>query len=91
MSAFMPVDVSIFRHEFITIFRFEEATTLHPADFSLIECIDDSLLRYEEENETVFLAKDVMERLRQLTVDPRFKMANPNRRYPRIQRYPRRW
>ncbi|KAH6909414.1 hypothetical protein BKA70DRAFT_1102392, partial [Coprinopsis sp. MPI-PUGE-AT-0042] len=84
-SPFLPVEVHLFRHEFITIFRFVETTTLHPSDFTIIECLDSSRLRYEEESETVFLAKDLIERLRQLTVDPR-KLAFQNRRYP-LQRY----
>ncbi|KAF6744851.1 hypothetical protein DFP72DRAFT_1078063 [Ephemerocybe angulata] len=70
-SPFLPIDVNVFKHEFITIFRFSESTTLHPADFQVIEAIDDSLLRYEEENQTVFLAKSLMEHLRRFSADPR--------------------
>ncbi|KAF8872420.1 hypothetical protein BD779DRAFT_1452767 [Infundibulicybe gibba] len=66
-SALTTVDVKIFRHEFITIFRFSETRTFHPADITIIETIDDRLTRYEEENETVFLARDLMERMRKLT------------------------
>ncbi|EDR12119.1 uncharacterized protein LACBIDRAFT_311123 [Laccaria bicolor S238N-H82] len=69
-SALTTVDVKIFRHEFITIFRFSEATSLHPADICILEPIDEKLTRYEEENETVFLAKDLMDKLRKMT-DPR--------------------
>ena len=56
-SALTAVDVKIFRHEFITIFRFSEATSLHPADICILEPIDEGLTRYEEENETVFFGK----------------------------------
>jgi hypothetical protein len=73
-SALTTVDIKRFRHEFITIFRFAENQTLHPADISILEPIDASLTRYEEENETVFLARDVMERMRKLT-DPRRSMG----------------
>lgn len=69
-SALTAVDVKIFRHEFITIFRFSEATSLHPADICILEPIDEQLTRYEEENETVFLAKDLVDKLRKMT-DPR--------------------
>lgn len=79
ISSLGPVDVKIFRHEFITIFRFSEIKTLHPADICIIEEIDDSLTRYEEENDTVFLARDLMCRLRNLS----------DRRLPmQIKRYP---
>ncbi|KIM42202.1 hypothetical protein M413DRAFT_53349, partial [Hebeloma cylindrosporum] len=69
-SALTTLDVKVFRHEFITIFRFAEHRTLHPADIAILEPIDEQLTRYEEDNETVFLARDVMERMRKLS-DPR--------------------
>lgn len=67
-SALTTVDVKIFRHEFITIFRLLTTKTLHPSDIQIIENIDDQLKYYEQEKETVFLAKNVMERLRKLTL-----------------------
>ncbi|KAG2003530.1 hypothetical protein CC2G_004126 [Coprinopsis cinerea AmutBmut pab1-1] len=87
MSPFMPVEVNLFRHEFVTIFRFDQSTIVHPSDFSIIECIDDSRIRYEEENETVFLAKDLMERLRELTTDPSKLAFQTRQRYPLQKRY----
>jgi len=65
------VDVKVFRHEFISIFRFAEYRTLHPTDIAILEPIDEQLTRYEEENETVFLARDVMERMRKLSAPRR--------------------
>jgi hypothetical protein len=62
------VDAIIFAHEFINIFRFSHCTVVHPADIRVIDPIDDDSARYEEENGTVFLAKDVMERFSKLTV-----------------------
>lgn len=81
-SALTTIDVKIFKHEFITIFRFSEATTLHPADISILEPIDDSMTRYEEEGGTVFLAKELMDHLRKYT-DPRLTMM----RYSRFPQY----
>ncbi|KAJ7681153.1 hypothetical protein B0H17DRAFT_1206089 [Mycena rosella] len=66
-SALTTVDVKIFRHEFIHIFRYLECKTLHPADVHILELIDDQNKSYEEENDTVFLAKDVMARMSKLT------------------------
>ncbi|KAJ7154610.1 permease for cytosine/purines, uracil, thiamine, allantoin-domain-containing protein [Mycena filopes] len=57
-SALTTVDVKIFRHEFIHIFRYLECRTLHPADVHIIELIDDHHKNYDEESDTVFLAKD---------------------------------
>jgi len=73
-SALTTVDVKLFRHEFITIFRFAQNITLHPSDICIVEPIDERLTRYEEENETVFLARALMERMRKLT-DPRMMMG----------------
>ncbi|KAF8231029.1 hypothetical protein L208DRAFT_1209509, partial [Tricholoma matsutake] len=67
MSALTTVDAKIFRHEFITIFRLSETKTLHPSDISIVELINDYHLRYEEENETVFLARELMDRMRMMT------------------------
>jgi hypothetical protein len=58
--------VKIFRHEFISIFRFSHCDTVHPADINILEQIDNQLTRYEEENGTVFLAREIMERLRKM-------------------------
>ncbi|KAJ7669419.1 hypothetical protein DFH06DRAFT_1180906 [Mycena polygramma] len=66
-SALTTVDVKIFRHEFIHIFRYLECKTLHPTEVHIIEMIDDHHKTYEQENDTVFLAKDVMERISRLT------------------------
>ncbi|KAJ3808142.1 MAG: hypothetical protein NXY57DRAFT_960726 [Lentinula lateritia] len=81
-SALATVDVKIFRHEFITIFRLSTTTTLHPSDIQIMENIDEKLVYHEEENGTVFLARDVMERLRKLTlpvfpISPR-RVARPS-------------
>jgi hypothetical protein len=70
-SALTTVDVKVFRHEFISIFRFAEYRTLHPTDITILEPINEQLTRYEEENETVFLARDVMERMRKLSAPRR--------------------
>jgi hypothetical protein len=70
-SALTTVDVKVFRHEFISIFRFAEYRTLHPTDITILEPIDEQLIRYEEDNETVFLARDVMERMKKLSTPRR--------------------
>jgi len=67
-SALSAVDVIIFAHEFINIFRFSHRAIVHPADIHVIDPIDDDSARYEEENETVFLSKVVMQRFSKLTV-----------------------
>lgn len=82
-SALTTVDVKIFRHEFITIFRLLETKTLHPSDISIIEPIDDFHTRYEEENETVFLARELMGRLQKMSMAD----ARPRVRIPRVGRY----
>jgi len=70
-SALSAVDATIFIHEFINIFRFSYQAIIHPSEIHIIDPIDEQSTRYEEDNGTVFLSKDVMERLRKLTVDAR--------------------
>jgi len=69
VSALTTVDVKIFRHEFINIFRLIESRTLHPADINILESIDDSLTHYERDKETVYLAKELINRMR-ILIDP---------------------
>lgn len=70
LAALGTVDVKLFRHEFINIFRFTELRTLHPNDINIIEQIEDDCLRYEEDNETVFLSRDAIHLMKKL-IDPR--------------------
>jgi hypothetical protein len=83
-SALTAVDVKVFLHEFVTIFRLSATLSLHPSDIQIIEEIDDHLKCYEEENGTVFLAKDAIERMRKLTLPvssnvPTRRVARPSR------------
>ncbi|KAH9928574.1 hypothetical protein B0H21DRAFT_700308 [Amylocystis lapponica] len=78
-SALMVSDVHIFRHEFITIFRYSHSATVHPADLHILEPIADQSALYEEEKGTVFLARDVMARMQKLTMDARRSMPVPVR------------
>ncbi|KAF5370399.1 hypothetical protein D9758_006906 [Tetrapyrgos nigripes] len=78
-SPLTTVDVKVFRHEFITIFRLSQTMTLHPSDLQILELIDDQLKCYEEDKETVFLAKSLTERLRTLTL-PRRRNTPPHHR-----------
>ncbi|KAJ7034538.1 hypothetical protein C8F04DRAFT_956232 [Mycena alexandri] len=84
-SALTTVDVKIFRHEFIHIFRYLECRTLHPADVHIIELIDDHRKTYEEDSDTVFLAKDVMERISKLTSRAP-SAAYPQQHFSRMRR-----
>ena len=59
-AALATADVHVFRHEFITQFRFSHRATVHPADMHILEPIDDALTLYEEDKGTVFLARDVV-------------------------------
>lgn len=62
------MDATIFTHEFINIFRFSHRAVMHPADIHVIDPIADDSARYEEEDGTVFLSRDVMERFSKLTL-----------------------
>ncbi|KAL7284021.1 hypothetical protein ACG7TL_001295 [Trametes sanguinea] len=70
-SALMTADVNVFRHEFITLFRYSHSATVHPSDMHILEHIADHCTLYEEEKGTVFLARDVMARLQKHSMDAR--------------------
>ena len=70
-SALVAADVHVFRHEFITLFRYSHRATIHPADMHILESIDDRATLYEEDKGTVFLARDVMAKIQRLTMDSR--------------------
>jgi hypothetical protein len=65
------VDVKIFRHEVATVFQLSHRVSLHPSDIQIVEHIDGAAMLYEEENETVFLARDVVQRLCKMTMTMR--------------------
>ncbi|KIJ14538.1 hypothetical protein PAXINDRAFT_169682 [Paxillus involutus ATCC 200175] len=60
------LDIPIFRHEFVSIFRYSHSARVHPAEVRLLEPLDDHAVRYEEDSGTVFLAKDLMSRLKRI-------------------------
>ena len=62
----MVSDVRIFRHEFITIFRYSHSATVHPADIHILSLIDSRCTLYEEDKGTVFLARDVTAQMQRL-------------------------
>lgn len=62
----MASDVHIFRHEFITIFRYSHSASVHPSDLHVLYTIESRCTLYDEDKGTVFLAKDVMDRLQKL-------------------------
>ncbi|OCH91286.1 hypothetical protein OBBRIDRAFT_705544, partial [Obba rivulosa] len=70
-SALMVADVNVFRHEFITLFRFSYSASVHPSDMQILEPIDEAQMLYEEDKGTVSLARDVMARLQKLTLAAR--------------------
>ncbi|KAK2464645.1 hypothetical protein APHAL10511_003338 [Amanita phalloides] len=82
LSALTLVDIKIFKHELATIFRHVQTTTLHPRDVRVIEAIGNNLVRYEEDSGTVFLAREIVDRMRKLIVAGS-RLAFAGRRYSR--------
>ncbi|TFK49321.1 hypothetical protein OE88DRAFT_410565 [Heliocybe sulcata] len=86
-SALAVVDVNVFRHEFISIFRYSHSTSLHPADVHIIEPVAAEHVLYEEDNGTAFLAKPVIERLRRAS-EPRRPVPTQRTSSYKRSRYP---
>ncbi|RDX54782.1 hypothetical protein OH76DRAFT_1340453 [Lentinus brumalis] len=80
-SALMVADVHVFRHEFITQFRYSHHATVHPADMHILEPIEEHCTLYEEEKGTVFLARDVMTRMQKLSMQARRPVPLRAQRY----------
>jgi hypothetical protein len=80
-SALSAVEAQIYAHEFITIFRYSHPAVLHPSDIRILEWLDEQSVLDEADKGTVFLARDVMERLRRLT-DRRWSIGSATR-HPR--------
>ncbi|KAI0674549.1 hypothetical protein C8Q78DRAFT_1015470 [Trametes maxima] len=70
-SALAAASVAVFRHEFITLFRYSHRATLHPADVRILEPVADAGTLYEEDRGTVFLARDVVARMQRLSMAAR--------------------
>jgi hypothetical protein len=66
-SALAAVDVIVFQHEFLTIFRYSHCEAVHPSDFHLLEYMDQRFTRCDGENCRVFSEESVVERLRKMT------------------------
>ena len=58
-----PVQVDVFRHEFIAMFRWSYFATLHPSDIRVLEMIDDECVRYEEESGAAFMNREAIARM----------------------------
>ncbi|KAH9477471.1 hypothetical protein JR316_0009687 [Psilocybe cubensis] len=76
-SPIAPVDVKVFKHEFIYIFRLAKSCTVHPAEISFLETIDDRHALYEEEGEKVYLTREMMQKMQNYNCDPRFRKQVP--------------
>lgn len=79
----MASDVHVFRHEFITIFRYSHSASIHPADLHVLYTIDARCTLYEQDKGTVFLAKDVMDRLQKLIAGGMHSQHVPHTRHTR--------
>ena len=67
-SALTLIDIKLFKHELATIFRYIQTTTMHPRDVRVIEQIGDDLVKYEEDKGTVFLAREIVGRMRRMSM-----------------------
>ncbi|KAH0834816.1 hypothetical protein J3R83DRAFT_10425 [Lanmaoa asiatica] len=58
------LDMLVFRHEFASIFRYSHSARVHPLELRVLEPLEDHAVRYEPDNGSVFLAKDLMAQLK---------------------------
>ncbi|KAI6158561.1 hypothetical protein EDD17DRAFT_1423664, partial [Pisolithus thermaeus] len=62
-STSVMLDVSIFRHEFVSMWRYSHTVQIYPSEIGAFVALDTQSVRYEEDSGTIFLAKDLMWRL----------------------------
>ncbi|KAH7882406.1 hypothetical protein F5I97DRAFT_1817100 [Phlebopus sp. FC_14] len=60
------LDIPIFRHEFVSIFRYSHSAHVHSTEVRVLEPLDTHAVRYEQDSGTVFVAKDLMSHLRRI-------------------------
>ncbi|KAI5827360.1 hypothetical protein K523DRAFT_322193 [Schizophyllum commune Tattone D] len=88
LTGMTAVDVKVFRHDCVSVFRFAGTLAVHPADLRILEVLADEGTLYEEHTGTVFLAKENIERLRKMSraVQPRsarrLSIRSPYSGYP---------
>lgn len=63
-STSVMLDISIFRHEFVSMWRYSHTVQLYPSEIGAFVALDTQSIRYEEDSGTIFLAKDLMWRLK---------------------------
>lgn len=63
-STSVMLDVSIFRHEFVSMWRYSHTVQIYPSEIGAFVALDTQSVRYEEDSGTIFLAKDLMWRLK---------------------------
>ncbi|TRM60461.1 hypothetical protein BD626DRAFT_384807, partial [Schizophyllum amplum] len=66
LTGLTVVDVKVFRHDCVSVFRLAGTIAVHPADLRILEVLADEGTLYEEHSGTVFLAKEHLERLRHM-------------------------
>lgn len=59
-STSVLLDVSIFRHEFVSMWRYSHTVQLYPSEIGAFLALNTHSVRYEEDSGTIFLAKDLM-------------------------------
>ncbi|KAL1740975.1 hypothetical protein HDZ31DRAFT_46410 [Schizophyllum fasciatum] len=67
LTGLTAVDVKVFRHDCVSVFRLAGTLAVHPADLRILEVLADEGTLYEEHSGTVFLAKENIDRLRKMT------------------------
>ena len=80
--ALAVVDATIYRHEFINIFRHSHAIALHPSEVRVLELLGPASVARDDAAGQVFLARDVMSRLQKFAMDAR-RQSPPHRYHHR--------
>ena len=77
-----PVDLTIFRHEFGTMFRQTRRVTVQARDIQILKRLDEASVLYDIESGVVFLSREMTNHLLRYTSPRRTRApAQSRRRY----------
>lgn len=81
-SSLLVSDIRVFRHEFLTIYRYSHSASVHPSDIHVLKRLDDLCPADEDTPETITLPREIVSRFEGLSNNMKFqRMATQSYRH----------
>ncbi|KAK7684985.1 hypothetical protein QCA50_011820 [Cerrena zonata] len=72
-SSLLVSDIRVYRHEFLTIYRYSHNATVHPSDIHVLKRLDDLCTIGEDIPETITLPREIVSRFEGLSNNMKFQ------------------